>query len=258
MPRFSANLGFLWQELPLIARVHAAKRAGFEAVECHWPYDVPAEHLSHALLTTGLEMLSINTRPGDRTKGEFGVLALQGREAEAIAYVIEAADYAEAIGCENVHTMLGCVPEADRAAAMERLVALFDIALEEAAKRGVRLVIEPMNAKTVPGYFLNSYVVAEELNERLGNGLGIMLDSFHASMMGHDPITVFDAYQPWLAHIQFSEAPGRGPPGADSTLFDFFRHLDGQGWDGFVGAEYKPEGATDASLDWLERESRRS
>jgi 2-dehydrotetronate isomerase len=256
MPRFSANLGFLWQELPLIARIHAAKRAGFEAVECHWPYDVPAEHLSRALLTTGLDMLAINTRPGDRSKGEFGVLALQGREQEAIAHVIEALDYAAAIGCEHVHTMLGCVLEADRAAAMERLVALFDIALEEAAKRGVRLVVEPMNEKSVPGYFLNSYVVAEELNERLGNGLGIMLDSFHAAMMGHDPITVFDAYRPWLAHIQFSEAPGRGPPEADSPLFDFFRHLDAQGWDGFVGAEYKPDGPTEASLDWLERERR--
>ncbi len=255
MPRFSANLGFLWPELPLIARVHAAKRAGFDAVECHWPYDVPAIHLGNALRATGMEMLSINTRPGDRAKGEFGVMALAGREAEALAHVVEALDYADAIACERVHVMIGFAPRDDDHA-LQRVIELLDIALEEAARRDITVLIEPMNPISVPGYLISSYLVAEEINERLNGAVGVMLDTFHATMMGHDPVTVFDAYRPWLGHIQFSEAPDRGPPKAGSALFDFFRHVDASDWDGFVGAEYKPNGETDASLEWLERERR--
>lgn len=253
MPRFSANLGFLWTELPLIARIHAAKRAGFDAVECHWPYDVPAVHLIKALRATGLEMVSMNTRPGDRSRGEFGVLALPGREAEGVAHLIEALDYANAIGCDRVHAMVGCVPASEREAAMDRLISLFDIGLEEAFKREIQLLIEPMNGRSVPGYAIPTYVVAEELIERLGPALGIVLDTFHAEMMGHDPKTVFDAYQPWISHIQFSEAPERGAPRPGSKLFDFFDYLDQQGWDGYVGAEYRPEGPTHVSLEWLDR-----
>jgi 2-dehydrotetronate isomerase len=253
MPLFSANLGFLWPELPLIARIHAAKRAGFDAVECHWPFDVPAMHLSNALQATGLEMLSLNTRPGDRGANEFGVMALEGREAEAIAHVVEALDYAAAISCERVHVMIGAVPSSERKGAMQRVIELLDISIEEAAKRDIELMIEPMNSKTVPGYLISSYVVAEEINDRLADGIGIILDSFHAEMMGHDPKTVFDAYRPWISHVQFSQAPDRGPPLHDSKLFAFFDHLDEAGWEGFVGAEYKPGGQTEATLGWLER-----
>jgi 2-dehydrotetronate isomerase len=254
MPRFSANLGFLWQELPFIERIHAAQAAGFAAVECHWPFDTPAGETKAALAATGLPMLSLNARPGDRAKGEFGLAALSGREVECLASIVEAMDYAAIIGCPFVHVMAGIVREDERDDALKRYTAMLDAAQGEAVRRDITFLIEPLNARSVPGYLLNSFALAEEIMETLGHrNIGLMLDSFHAAMMGHDPIQVFDAYLPWLQHVQFAESPRRGPPEENSPIFAFFKHLDAAGWHGHVGAEYKPAGGTEDSLGWLQR-----
>jgi hydroxypyruvate isomerase len=254
--RFSANLGFLWPDRPLVARIEAAARAGFSAVEFHWPYDEPPAALRAALRATGLAAIALNTRPGDRTRGELGLLALPDRAVEAIAHVVEALDTAQEIGCGAVHLLLGRVPPEARAQASPHLREMIDIALGEAARRKLSLLIEPMNAVTAPGYMIPDFPQAEALLDAVGVApvsLALMLDSFHAEMSGYDPARIFDAYRPWIGHVQFSDAPERAAPYEGGGAERFLRHLIASGWERFAGAEYVPAGRTEDSLGWMER-----
>ena len=142
MTCFSANLGFLWNDLPLPDAIRAASMAGFDAVECHWPYDVPAEDVAAALAETGLPMLGLNTRRGDLDAGENGVAALPGRKDDARAVIDEAITYAVAIQASNIHVMAGF---AAGQAAHDSFIANLDYACTAAATHGITILIEPLN-----------------------------------------------------------------------------------------------------------------
>lgn len=241
MLRFSANLGYLWTDLPLAARVRAAARAGFDAVEVHYPYDTPAAELRRALDETGLPLVSLNTRVWP---GVFGLAAVPGAEDRARAAIDEAIAYAEAAGAGAVHVMAG-------AAEGVEAEAVFRGNLRHATGRGVTILIEPLNPGDAPGYFLTDYDLAARIAAE--TGAKVMLDCYHAAAMGLDPLAIWDRHRAVIGHVQFADHPGRGAPGTGAVpLGRVLTALSAAGYGGYFGAEYRPEGRTDASLGWLE------
>ncbi len=247
LPTFSANLGFLWVDLPLPQRVQAAARAGFDAVEVHFPYATPAAELLRALEETGLPLVSLNTRRGE--DGEFGIAALPGSELRARAAIAEAIDYARAVGAGAVHVMAGIAagPEAERTfrTNLAHAVAL-------TGEAGPAILIEPINPIDVTGYFLSDLARAVGLARE--TGAKIILDCYHMAMTGHDPVAAYAAHSDIVGHVQFADCPGRGAPGTGRTDFvRIFRELREAGYRGHFGAEYRPDGRVEDSLDWMDR-----
>lgn len=248
--RFSANLGFLWSELSLVDAIHAAKSAGFDAVECHWPYETPAADLTAALAQTGLTMLGLNTARGDVAAGENGLSALPGREEDARRAIDQALGYAHAIGAPNVHVMAGFAKgDAARAAFQANLT----YACEQAAALHITILIEPLNQYDAPGYFLTTTDQARSIIETVNRpNLKLMFDCYHVQLMEGCITHRLKALLPVIGHIQFASVPDRGPPdGGELNYNHIFGTISQLGWDVPLGAEYKPEGGTDATLGWL-------
>lgn len=248
--QFSANLGFLWRELPLPEAIRAAKAAGFAAVECHWPYDTPAEEVARALDETGLPMLGLNTRRGNTGAGENGLAALPGRQGEARAAIEEAIDYGTRIGAGAVHVMAGFSsgPEA-HAVFLDNLA----FAADTAAGAGMQILIEPLNRHDAPGYFLQTTDQAAGLISELGaREVRLMFDCYHVGRTEGDLITRLAALRPIIGHIQFAAVPSRGAP--DHGEIDYrevFAAIAAMGWERPLGAEYRPAGDTGESLRWM-------
>lgn len=248
MTTFSANLGFLWTELSLTDAIHAAKSAGFDAVECHWPYDTPAKDVAAALKATDLPMLGINTRRGK--PGENGLSALHGRKDEARAAVDEALKYASQINAQSVHVMAGI------ASGMEAHFAFLETlsyACTQAKALGVTILIEPLNTYDAPGYFLQTTDQAVSIIEEVGaDNLRLMFDCYHVQRMEGDITNKLTQLLPYIGHVQFANAPARSAPDQGEINFaHIFNHLETLGYAKPLGAEYKPNGPTETSLGWL-------
>lgn len=245
--KLSANLGFLWKELPLPEAIRAAKRAGFDAVECHFPFDVPAEEVTAALAETSLPMLGLNTRPGG--EGEFGLSALPGREEEARAAIDQAVDYAWATGCGAVHVMAG------KSHGGAQADAVFRANLEYACKLAgdLKILIEPINDRDVPGYHLVTLEQAADIVGSLDHtNLKIMADCYHIQIMGGDLVRRLEQHLPMIGHIQIAAVPSRGEPDKGELNYPWIAEaLAGLGYDGYLGAEYRPGGPTEDSLGWM-------
>ncbi|MEO1470296.1 MAG: TIM barrel protein [Pseudomonadota bacterium] len=243
--RFSANLGFLWTDRPLPDAIRAAAAAGFDAVECHWPYATPAAEVRAALDETGLAMLGINTVRG--AAGENGLSALPGREAEARAAVDQALAYADAVDAGAVHVMAGFAegPEAE---------AAYCNTLRYAAAATARtLLIEPLNRHDAPGYFLRTTDQAAAIIAAIGAPhLKLMFDCYHVGRTEGDVTTRLAALMPFIGHVQIASVPDRGPPDRGELHYPtVFAALGALGWNAPVGAEYRPLGDTDSTLGWL-------
>ncbi|MBR9836580.1 MAG: TIM barrel protein [Rhodobacteraceae bacterium] len=252
MMQISANLGFLYTELPLPDRIRAAKADGFDAVECHFPYDIPAAALRDALHETGLRMVSLNTVPGDIAAGEFGLAALPGRETEAQAAVRQAVSYGAAIGAGAVHVMAGRPQGAPGAEQSFRDTLGF--ACDLAAAEGMTVLIEPINSRDVPGYHLTRIDAASETLAAVGrDNLKILFDCYHLQIMQGDLARRFADHLPDIGHVQIAAVPDRGEPDGGELCYE--RLLQGfaqAGYAGAVGAEYRPRGGdTRAGLGWL-------
>jgi hydroxypyruvate isomerase len=250
LTEFSANLGFLWTDLPLPQGIHAAHAAGFDAVELHWPYAVPAQEVAAALTETGLPLLGLNTRRGDVEGGENGLSALPGRGAEARAAVDEALAYASQTGAGAVHVMAGFAKgDAAHAAFVETL----GYACAQAAPLGITILIEPLNHYDAPGYFLSTTEQAAEIIAEIGEpNLKLMFDCYHVQLMEGDLSHRLEKLLPILGHVQFARVPDRGPPvGGEVNFAHIFAWLSRLGWDKPLGAEYKPGGPTQDTLGWL-------
>lgn len=248
--KFSANLGFLWADLPLCDAIHAAHSAGFDAVELHWPYDTPAADVLAALRDTGLPCLGLNTRKGDVTAGENGLSALPGRGAEARAAIEEALAYAQAINAKAVHVMAGFAQGAE---AHATFVANLHYASERAAKTGATILIEPLNRHDAPGYFLTTTDQAREIiAEVAAPNLRLMFDCYHVGRTEGDVTTRLADLQPMIGHIQIASVPDRGAPDHGELHYpSVFNAISALGWDVPLGAEYKPDGDTGTTLNWL-------
>ncbi|MCK8779352.1 TIM barrel protein [Rhizobium sp. NTR19] len=250
MARFSANLGFLWQELPLPDAIRAAKAAGFDAVECHWPYEVPVEAVRSALRETGLKMLGINTIRGDVAAGENGLAALPGRENQARDAIQQAVAYATEIGAVNVHVMAG---RASGEAARETFIANLQFACELAAEPGIMILIEPLNHRDVPGYFLQTCEQALEVIEAVGRpNIKLMFDCYHLQIMQGDLTFRLQTYLNSIGHIQIASVPDRREPDhGEINYHHILAQLNELGYRQPIGAEYRPATSTDAGLGWL-------
>ncbi len=247
--KFSANLGFLWQELALPDAIRAAKVAGFVAVECHWPYDVPAADVRAALEETGLPMLGLNTRRGQA--GENGLSALPGRGADARAAVDEAIAYADAVDAGAVHVMSGFAigPEAE--------AAFIDTLRYACAQTARTILIEPLNSYDAPGYFLTTTAQAEVIIAQVGAAnLKLMFDCYHVQLMEGDVTHRLERLLPIIGHIQFASVPDRGAPDHGELSYPHvFGIIERLGWPIPLGAEYKPGGATEPTLAWMDIEA---
>lgn len=251
--RFSANLGFLWADLPLPDAICAAKAAGFDAVECHWPYETPPSDVLAALKETGLTMLGLNTVRGN--PGENGLSALPGRKDEARTAIDQALTYGFEIGAKAVHVMAGFAegPEADAAFADN-----LRYACAKAADMDMTILIEPLNSYDAPGYYLKTSRQAVTIIERLNlPNLKLMFDCYHIQIMEGDLTRRLTACLPHIGHVQIASVPDRGAPDHGELHYPhIYAHLATLGWAHPLGAEYKPKGPTDATLAWLQQEKR--
>jgi hydroxypyruvate isomerase len=253
MPKFSANLGFLWTELTLPKAIHAAKEAGFEAVECHFPYDLAAaEDVAEALNETGLNMLGINTRLGINGPDDFGVLAMPGREEEAQGYIDEAIAYGNIIGVKNINCVPGRTGRTEEAETVYR--QNLTIAAEKAAKHGIGLVIEPINHRLATNFHCGTVEQAIETIKAVGvDNLKVMFDFYHTQIEQGDLLARIEHALPYVGHIQFAAIHDRGEPDVGEINYPYLLSaLDDLGWDGFVGAEYRPRGTTEEGLGWMQ------
>lgn len=252
MTRFSANLGFLWADLSLPEAIHAAKAAGFDAVECHWPYAFPPVDVARALQETGLPMLGLNTRRGHVAGGENGLSALPGREVEARQAIDEALDYAKHINAGVVHVMAGF---AQGATAEACLVSNLKYACERASAVDITIVIEPLNHYDAPGYFLSTTTQAEAIITKVGTAnIKLMFDCYHVQLMEGDLSHRLQRLLPLIGHIQFASVPDRGTPDQGEINYaHVFKLIRGMGYTHPLGAEYKSNIPTDQTLDWMSK-----
>lgn len=247
MTAFSANLGFLWAELALPDAIVAAKRAGFAAVECHWPYATPATDIRAALDETGLPMLGLNTNRGDVAAGDNGLSALPDKIDEARAAIDDAIAYADAIDAKAIHVMAGFAKgDAARMCFQDNLAYA-------TAQTDRTILIEPLNRHDAPGYFLTSTDQAGQIIRDVGAAnLKLMFDCYHVGRTEGDLITRLSAMMPLIGHIQFAQIPDRSAPGPGEIHFPWlFEAIETLGWTDPLGAEYKPNGPTEPTLDWL-------
>jgi len=247
--KFSANLGFLWNDRPLPDAIRAAKEAGFDAVECHWPYATPAADTKAALAETGLKMLGLNTVRGNVTIGENGLSALAGREEEARAAIDQAIQYASEISAGAIHVMAGnsSGPRA-RKLFIENLV----YACEKAGS-SITILIEPLNHYNAPGYFLTTVEQAADIIREVAKpNLKLMFDFYHVQIMGGDVTRRFEAALPLVGHVQIASVPDRGSPDHGELDYSFaLRRVRELGWAQPIGAEYLPANGAVPDLAWL-------
>ena len=258
MPRFSAHLSMLFTEHPFLDRFAAARAAGFEAVEYWFPYEHPAGRLARELRRHGLEQALINLPPGDPAAGEQGLAALPGREDEFARGVDLALDYARALDCRCLHAMAGRTPDADPERCWRTYVANLRLAAERAAREGRSVVIEAINPRDLPGYFLHATRDAARAVAEVGHpNLGLLLDLYHCQIIEGDLATRVRELMPMVRHLQIAGVPERHEPDAGEVHYPYlFDLIDALGYRGFIGCEYHPAGETRQGLAWLERARR--
>lgn len=256
MPRFAANLSMMFNEVPFLDRFAAAAKAGFRGVEFLFPYEHPANEIRKRLHDAGLTQALFNMPPGDWAKGERGLASLPGRQAEFRDGVKLALDYATALDCKLVHCMAG-IPSADVAPVTAAAVYAANLAwaAEQAAPAGVKLVIEPINHRDMPGYFLNTQAQGAAVVDAIGRDrLGLQFDVYHVQVTEGDITKRMERYLPVIAHVQIADVPARNEPGTGEIGWAFvFRRMDELGYRGWVGCEYRPAGETVAGLGWREK-----
>ncbi|WP_144186125.1 2-oxo-tetronate isomerase [Elioraea rosea] len=254
MPKFAANLSMMYTDEPFLNRFARAAGAGFHAVEFLFPYDYSPGEVTQAARAAGVQVVLFNTVPGDWTKGERGLAAQPGREKEFVDGVAKALDYAAALGCPNIHAMAGLVAAgADREAMGETYRQNLATAAAMAAKAKINVLIEPINTRDIPGFFLNRTEEAAAIIADVGApNLKIQFDIYHRQIMQGDLARAIAEHLPLIAHMQLADNPGRNEPGTGEINYPFlFSEIDRLGFEGWIGCEYKPKGDTDAGLDWF-------
>ncbi len=253
MPRFAANLTMLFNEAPFLERFERAAEAGFKAVEFLFPYDYPPRELAALLTRNGLEMALFNLPPGDWDGGERGLAALPGREREFRESLEVALPYVEALGCRRVHMMAGIPPDgADPSGCREVLAGNLRAAADFFATHGVAVLLEPLNARDNPGYYLNHQGEAVALLEAVGAAnTGLQMDFYHCQIVDGDLAGNLRSNFAHIRHIQIAGVPERHEPDRGEVNYVYlFDLLDRLGYGGWVGCEYRPAGDTLAGLGW--------
>ena len=263
MPRFAANLSMLYNDLDFLDRYAAAARDGFKAVEFLFPYAYEPSVLRARLKEHGLQQVLFNAPPGDGDAGERGIACVPGREAEFRAGIERAIDYAQALECPRIHVMAGIVPaNADAAAVHATYVSNLRIAARLAAVHGIQLMLEPINGRDMPGFFLSRQDQAHALITEIGEAnIRVQMDLYHCQIVEGDLAAKIRQYLPsgLVGHIQIAGVPERHEPDVGEINYPYlFDLMDSLGFEGWVGCEYKPARgaaphATRDGLGWLQR-----
>jgi hydroxypyruvate isomerase len=255
MPRFAANLAYLFTERPFMERFGAAAAAGFEAVELQFPYDQAPTAVRAELERHGLAVLGINTPPGRREAGEFGLAAVAGREADFATLFRQALDYVVAIGGRQIHCLAGKVPPEARPAAESTFIRNLAGAADLARGQNVTVLLEPINPRDRPDYFLNRAEHAADIIARLERpNVRIQFDFYHAQIVGGDLLRRFEKYLPVIGHVQIAAVPLRHEPDEGEVSYPaIFAALDRLGYGGWIGCEYNPRARTEDGLAWARR-----
>ena len=254
MLRLSANLRWVFTDVPFLERFEAAARAGFEAVEYGWPYDHQPSAIRERLADHGLRMVLINTPQGEAARGEAsGQACLPGRRDAFRDNLERSLDTAAALGCGLVQVQAGIRPadvSVERAWATYLANLLW--ACDAARSTGVKLIIEPVNGRDIPGFFLRTQEMAAAAIEAVGaDQLGLLFDIYHAQVEQGDVTRRLEAAMPTIGHIQVADAPGRGEPGTGEINWRYlFGRIAALGYGGWIGCEYKPRGTTLEGLGW--------
>ena len=250
MPRFAANLAYIFTERPLIERFGAAAAAGFTAVELQFPYDHAPSAVKAELERHGLTQLGVNSPFG--REGEFGLAAVPGREREFETLFRQALDYTVAIGGRAVHCLAGKVAPEQRPAAEKVFVANLQRAADEAAQHGVMLLIEPINPRDRPDYFLNHVEHAADVIAKVGRpNVKIQFDFYHVQIVSGDLIRRFEKHVPLIGHVQVAAVPSRHEPDEGEVSYPaIFAAIDSAGYAGWIGCEYRPRGRTEDGVGW--------
>jgi len=255
MPRFAANLSMLFTEIDFPDRFRLASEAGFRGVEYLFPYAYAPDGLKQALDSNNLTQVLFNLPPGDWDAGERGIACLPDRVEEFRAGVDEAIRYAHALDCRQVNCLAGLLPtELSENDAWNTLVSNVEYAADKLGEAGITLCLEAINSRVdMPGFFLDTSARVMQVIESVeADNVRLQYDVYHMQVMEGDLIRTMECLLPWISHIQIADNPGRHQPGSGEINFpQLFRALDRMGYQGWVGAEYRPAGLTSASLDWL-------
>jgi hydroxypyruvate isomerase len=252
MPRFAANLSMMFTEVPFLDRFDAAAKAGFTSVEFLFPYDHPAEAVGERLQKNGLTQALFNLPPGNWDAGEKGFAALPARFDDLKRSLETALPYAKATGVKRLHLMAG-IANRSEPKAVEQFYKSVAWAAEFFAPHGLDVVIEPINARNVPGYFLNDFGFARDLITELKiPNLKLQFDIYHCQIIHGDVTMRLREMMPIIGHVQIASIPSRNEPDGEELNYPFlFAELDRLGYGGFVGCEYNPRGKTTDGLGWF-------
>lgn len=254
MPRFAANLSMLYPQYDFLERFAAAAADGFEAVEYLFPYDYSARELKQRLDDNGLTQVLFNAPPGDWAAGERGTVTLPGREAQFRAGFDLALEYAAVLGNTRIHVMAGLLPD-ERERARHHAVYLENLAYAtaQAARVGVRVMLEPINNRDMPGFFLTRQDQAQAICKEVGaSNLQVQFDCYHCQIVEGDLASKLRRDIDGIGHIQIAGVPDRHEPDLGELNYPYlFGLIDQLGYDGWVGCEYRPRGDTSSGLQWL-------
>lgn len=254
MLQFSANLSMLFTELPLVQRFHAARQAGFSAVEIQFPYELPVADLQRLLQDNQLKLVLINLPAGDLMRGGNGLACVPGREADFRLAVEQALRYAWALEVPAVNVLAGRLAGGvSRDQALDTLQANLQFAVEKLSGVGISTCIEAINCYDIPGFLLNT---AEDMRQMLARvahpSLQMQVDLYHMARMQEDLPTLLQQDWRLIGHIQFADTPGRGAPGSGELPFaHLFKQIAALPYSGYCGAEYNSGKDTPATLGWL-------
>jgi|SRR5882672_1703412 len=259
MPRFAANLTFLFNEAPFLERFAEAAQAGFRAVEFAFAYQYQISELVARQAEHRLEVVLINAPAGDWEAGDRGLASLPGREHEFAAAIANALQYARALGCARIHVLAGVLPEgaddAERDRRMRTYLRNLRFACTEAMAQGVTILIEALNPRDFPNYLFSRQAQAHAIRAEVGApNLKVQMDFYHAQIVEGDVTHKLRRYMPHIGHVQIAGVPDRHEPDAGELNYGYlFKVLDELRYDGWVGCEYWPAKSTTAGLTWLYR-----
>ena len=255
MPRFAANLTMLFNELPFLDRFAAARAAGFRGVEFLFPYAHRPPDLAERLQEHGLTQVLHNLPAGNWEKGERGIACHPERVAEFREGVELAVEYAKALGCRQLNCLAGITPPgADPRRVRHTLVENLRHAAGRLEGEGIRLLVEPVNTRDIPMFYLSRTRQALDLMDEVGSpNLFLQYDIYHMQVMEGDIVRTLEAHRDRIGHIQIADNPGRNEPGTGELNFrNLFAHIERIGYVGWVGCEYRPRFETEAGLSWFE------
>ena len=251
MPQFAANLTMLYNEVPFLDRFAAAAKDGFDAVEFMFPYDYEPAQIADLLAANGQKLVLHNLPAGNWGGGDRGIACQPGRVEEFRAGVEKAVTYAKALNCPKLNCLAG-IPTGDASEARQVLVENLRFAGKKLADAGLELLLEPVNTRDVPGFFVNKIDQALSILDDVGmSNVRLQFDIYHTQVMEGDIANKLAAHFDRIGHLQLADNPGRNEPGTGEINYPFlFRRIDELGYKGWIGCEYRPKAATSAGMGW--------